>query len=195
MLSHQRRRRTPRDRGAVLVEAAIAFPVLMLIILGTVEAGFYFSSQSTTTTSSRDGARYATAFYAVKADKVAVGNEIKGEVEADLRALTGQGTPVQMWIYKATSSGDPAGGLSCTANCLRYTWNGATGEFDYQPGTSHVWSTVDACITAGSPALDEVGVMVEVSHQLLSGAFGSGQRTVRERSVLRLEPLPTNQCT
>ena len=179
----------------MLVEAAVAFPVLILIILATIEVGFYFSSQSTTTTASRDGARYATAFYAVKADKLAVGDEIKGEVERDLRALSGQGTPVQMWIYRATASGDPTGGLSCTANCLRYTWNPGTGVFDYQPATSHPWTTVDACITAGSPGLDEVGVMVEVRHQLLSGAIGSGQRTVRERTVLRLEPLPTSQCT
>lgn len=191
----RRPRRARGDRGAVLVEAAIAFPVIMLIILGTIEAGFYFSSQSTTTTSTRDGARYATAFYAVKADKVAVGSEIKAEVEGDLEALSGRGTPVQMWIYKATASGDPTGGLSCTANCLRYTWNPTTEVFDYEPGTSHVWSTVDACITSGNPTLDEVGVMVEVAHRLLSGAFGTGQRTVRERTVLRLEPLPTSQCT
>ena len=178
----------------MLVEAAIAFPVMILIVLAVIEVGFYFSSESTTTTATRDGARYATAFYAVKADKVAVGNEIKREVEDDLDALTGQGTPVQMWIYRATASGEPTGGLACTASCMRYAWNATTREFDYQPGTSHVWTAVDACITAGSPSLDEVGVMVEVRHDLLSGAIGSGQRTVRERTVLRLEPLPTSQC-
>jgi Flp pilus assembly protein TadG len=176
----------------VLVEAAIILPILLLITLAVTEFGFYFASSSTTTSSSRDGARYATAYYATRADKLGVGDDIRVIVEKDLEALTGQGTPAQMWIYKSAANGLPIGGLECTADCMRYSWDGS--RFVFQPGSSAVWTVVDACSTTTSRAIDEVGVMVEVRHDLFTGAIGNGSKTVRERTVQRLEPLPTTQC-
>lgn len=182
------------DEGAALVEGAIVIPVLIAITLAVIEFGMLFSSVSTTTSASRDGARYATTFYATRADKIAVGNDIRAVVEHDLKALTNQGRPQQLWIYKATPSGMPTGGVECTADCLRYTWSEIDGEFVFQPGTSSVWTNVDACFDSATRTIDEVGVMVEVRHNLLTGVIGSGDRVLRERTVLRLEPLPTNQC-
>jgi hypothetical protein len=187
-------RRLRGDDGAALVEGAIVIPVLLAITLAVIEFGMLFSSVSTTTSASRDGARYATTFYATRADKVAVGNDIRAVVEHDLKALTNQGQPVRMWIYKANASGQPTGGLECTADCLRYSWSPTDGEFVYQPGSSSVWTNVDACFDTATRTIDEIGVMVEVRHDLLTGVVGSGNRVLRERTVLRLEPLPTNQC-
>lgn len=175
-----------------LTEAVFILPVLFAITLAVTEFGFYFSSSSTTIAASRDGARYGTAFYATRADKLAVGDEIRGVVEEDLGVLTGQGVPVQMWIYKAAPGGLPIGGLACTDDCMRYTWDGS--EFVFQPGSSAIWTVVDACATTASPEIDDIGVMVEVRHDLLTGVIGGSDRTIRERTVLRLEPLPTTQC-
>lgn len=188
-----RRARTTGDDGVALLEAAIVFPVIMMVILAVIEFGMLFSSTSTTTSSTRDGARYATAFYAVRSDKVAVGDEIRATVERDLGALTGQGEPVRMWVYRATpATGEPSGGVACGSDCLRYTWDTSTNHFVYD-ATSVPWSglSVDACL----PTLDEIGVMVEVRHDMLTGVIGSAPKTIRERTVLRLEPLPTSQCS
>ncbi len=189
-----RRRRARGHRGAVLVEAVFALPILFGLTFAVIEFGMYFSSSSTTISSTRDGARYATAHFATRADKLAVGDDIKAVVEDDLAALTGQGTPTQMWIYKATASGMPAGGLECTSDCMRYTWDDVNDEFDYQAGSSSLWTVVDACSTTLSPAVDDVGVMVEVRHSLITGVIGNADKTIRERTALRLEPLPTHQC-
>ena len=187
-------RRLRSDGGATLVEAAIVLPVLFLVLLAVVEFGMLFSTTSTTTSSTRDGARYATAHYAVRSDKVAVGAEIRDVVVGDLKALTGMATPVRMWVYKAGADGLPATNpTTCATNCLRYSWNSATGTFDYDVGSSP-WTAIDACVTVASPRLDDLGVMVEVDHETFTGVIGSGVKTIKERTVLRLEPLPTTQC-
>ena len=46
------------------MEAAFAIPVLLLILLGTMEFGLVFASGSVTTGSSRSGARLAATSYA-----------------------------------------------------------------------------------------------------------------------------------
>lgn len=181
------------DGGASLLEAALTFPVVMAIILAVIEFGMLFSTTSTTTSATRDGARYATSVYAVRSDKIVVGDEIRAVVEDDLQALTGLGTPVRLWVYKADANGDPTGGPTCATNCLRYTWDTGSNEFVFDVGSSP-WTIVDACTTVASPALDEIGVLVEVDHSLLTGVIGAGDRTIKEQTVLRLEPLPTLQC-
>ena len=47
------------DRGAALVELAIALPLLMMLILGMVSAGIAFNNQLALTHSAREGGRYA----------------------------------------------------------------------------------------------------------------------------------------
>lgn len=190
------RRRARGERGAVLVESAFVLPVLLFLTLAVIEFGFFFSTKSTTVNSTRDGARFATAYYAVKADKVDVGNDIKTIVERDLKAYTGMATPTQMWIYRADSAGLPVGGDACNTDCMLYTWNGASEQFDYVNNPGSLWTSaeVDACVTSASPGLDEVGVMVEAEHRLITPVLPGSTRTLRERTVLRLEPLPTQQC-
>lgn len=181
------------QRGATLIEAAIVMPLVFLITLAVLEFGLAFATISTTTSASRDGARYATTFFATKPDKLAVSHEIREVVERDLGSLT-SATPRWLWIYKATPSGEPIGGRECTTDCFRFEWNSSAGGFVYRSDLSNPWSLVNACFSMAN-TIDEVGVMVEVDHHLLTTAIGRGVRTIRERTVLRLEPLPTYQCT
>jgi Flp pilus assembly protein TadG len=47
------------ERGATLIEAAIAIPLLLLFIFGLVEFGRYVTMTSTVTNASREATRYA----------------------------------------------------------------------------------------------------------------------------------------
>ncbi len=49
------RRRQNRERGAVLVEAAIAIPLLLILIFGAVEAGMAWEAKSSSTAGLRTG--------------------------------------------------------------------------------------------------------------------------------------------
>jgi len=48
------------DRGAELIELAIVFPILMLLVAGMVDFGFLFQRYETVTNAAREGARVAT---------------------------------------------------------------------------------------------------------------------------------------
>lgn len=48
------------DRGAELIELAIVFPILMLLLAGMVDFGFLFQRYEVVTNAAREGARIAT---------------------------------------------------------------------------------------------------------------------------------------
>jgi hypothetical protein len=49
------------DRGATLVEAAIALPLLLLLIFGVVDFGRFMAANSAVNTATREAARFASA--------------------------------------------------------------------------------------------------------------------------------------
>jgi Flp pilus assembly protein TadG len=53
----ERRRHSDGERGAVAVEFALVFPVLILIILGILEFGFGYHAWDVTQNAAREGAR------------------------------------------------------------------------------------------------------------------------------------------
>jgi Flp pilus assembly protein TadG len=52
-------RRTRRDRGAVAVEFALLFPILLMLVFGMIDFGRALNAQITITQASRTGARLA----------------------------------------------------------------------------------------------------------------------------------------
>lgn len=187
-------RRFAGDQGAVLVEAAFIFPIVFFICLAIMEYGMLFAAQSTTQSATRDGARFASANFAVAGSNQAAADQVMSAVSQDLSARTGFDTPLQMLVYKADASGNPVSGTlqSCSASCYHYTWNGSTFVFDM---SSPTWTNPQACIGASpaSATIDSIGVYVEMRHNFITGAFGSSQ-TMKEHTVSRLEPLPLSQC-
>jgi hypothetical protein len=186
------------ERGAALIEAAFVIPVLVVIVLGIMEFGLVFASTSTATQASRSGTRVAAVQYAAagttsQAQRTAT-DSIAAAVSADLKGLGGA-TPVGIAIYKvdpASTSGLPVGGNpganlvgGCTDRCVRYTWNGTT--LAYSSGS---WTDPDAC----GATIDSIGVYVQANHRYVTGLLGS-TRTVTGKTVMRLEPLSTDQCT
>ncbi|MBW1991115.1 MAG: pilus assembly protein [Deltaproteobacteria bacterium] len=57
-----RGRRQARERGVVTVEFALLLPLIVLILVGLVEAGHLWHLQHTITNASREGARAAIVF-------------------------------------------------------------------------------------------------------------------------------------
>lgn len=184
------------QRGAVLIEAALILPVLMVFLLGIMEFGLVYASGATANGASRSGARLAATNYApaglVAANQRAAADEIAAAVSADLKNLS-NAEPIGMTIYKAVGGdGAPAGGFpgdnmvgGCTTNCFRYTWNGSTMVY-----SSGGWANPDAC----GLTVDSIGVFVQVRHDYLTDMIGTS-RTVNGHTVMRLEPLPTDQCS
>ena len=71
------------DRGAVLVEAALCIPLLLLVILGAIEAGFGWEAKSSTTAGARSGVlRAATGGGAPDTD-LRILQAVVGEVGAE----------------------------------------------------------------------------------------------------------------
>jgi Flp pilus assembly protein TadG len=54
---HVRRRRLRAERGAELIEFAVAFPLLFFLVAGIVDFGFMFHNYEVVTNAAREGAR------------------------------------------------------------------------------------------------------------------------------------------
>ena len=159
------------------------FPILMLITFGIIEFGMAYGNAATVSSATRSGARLGATGYTGSADKPAFVATIGTAVSDDLSALS-SGTPVEMWVYRATT-GIPT---ACTAanRCWLLTWNTTTKKWGTPVGG---WSDPDACGTT----LDSIGVYVKAQHKFFSGFFGSS-KIITYRTLVRVEPLPSDQC-
>ena len=72
------------ERGAVAVEMAMLLPLLLLIVLGTVEFGRVLNVQVSMTQAAREGARYAAIHY-----KDTSGFDVTAKTLAAAPSLTG----------------------------------------------------------------------------------------------------------
>jgi hypothetical protein len=183
-----------------MVEAALVLPVIVLLVLGIMEFGLLFTSYSTTTAASRSGARLAATAYSQAGTSTTAqdtaAEQIALATAADLEVLN-NAEPIGMAIYEVSSSstdGAPTGGFpgpgmtgGCTSNCIRFTWDPSTGTFDRSSGS---WTDADAC----GAVVDSIGVYVQSEHTYISGLLGA-TRDVDGHTVMRLEPLPADQCS
>lgn len=55
------RRRLRREEGANLVEAAIALPMLLMLIFGVIDGARYIAARNTVNSASHEGARYGSS--------------------------------------------------------------------------------------------------------------------------------------
>ena len=79
-------RRGPRDRGAAAVEFALVLPLLLLLVLGGIDYGIYFSDSMALRDAARAGAR--TPAVDPEADLAAIAQA----VEEDASGATGDAT-------------------------------------------------------------------------------------------------------
>src|SRR3954453_3454683 len=95
------------QRGAALVEAAIIFIPLCIIVFGIIEYGFVFKDSLTLSSATRAGARAASAMpgppQTAFMDYVSAAT---GKAASAANFKAGD----QMWIYLAQDDGTPANG-------------------------------------------------------------------------------------
>ena len=77
------KRRWSNERGAVLVEAALAVPILLFVILGAVEAGMAWEAKSATTSGVRTGLLRAASIGDQPETDLRILQSIVGEIGAD----------------------------------------------------------------------------------------------------------------
>lgn len=68
MLTRRPTRRTPRRRGAALIELSICIPLIIVITFGSIEASNAIFLQQTLTEAAHEGARTATSIGKTEAD-------------------------------------------------------------------------------------------------------------------------------
>jgi Flp pilus assembly protein TadG len=183
------RLRLRSERGAVAVEAALVTPLVMALIFGLVEFGFFFKDYLSTSSAVRTGVRVASANprYAGYAQATADRVQFSGS------ALS-YDTVQELWVYKANPTNDfPIGysDFSTCATCTKFQWDGT--KFVPIAGSTWASDTQVACVGAGGPP-DRIGVYMKVRHDAITG-FVFSTLTISESAVMRLEPIPpTNGC-
>jgi hypothetical protein len=106
MATLTRSRRASSERGAELIEFALVFPMLLLVMLGIVDFGFLFQRYEVVTNAAREGARVAIlAGY----DE----DDVEARVQQFLTASGLTGTPVTT-VY-------PAAGVDVGGKCITLT--------------------------------------------------------------------------
>lgn len=210
--------RPPRCRGesgTAIVEAAIATPVVFLLLFGVLEFGNLFFAYETVTNGTTAVARSA----AIQGDDAAADYEI---VQAAKKALSGVNKDriVRMVIWDATprsgcsgsqcqgpGSTVPAGCTvsSSTERCNVYTpgvhWDNSltAAAFDCNPNPAPNYAN-SWCPTTRKTAQNPptgctvdcitpsyLGIMIEYRHDWITGLFG-GSVTIKETKITRLEP-------
>ncbi len=179
--------RRAKERGATLVEAALVFPILILIVMGTLEIGLAFKDYLTVSYISREGARLGALAGDDPAADCAILRGIGGlATSGDLARID------EIQIFKA-DEGSGNQGLTNTATYVpgndptvcNVPSTPADG-WDINPVN---WSPTSRQTTVGSDALDIIGVRVIMTRSWVTGfpPF-RGTFQVDETTLTRLEP-------
>jgi Flp pilus assembly protein TadG len=175
------------ERGAVLVEAAIVIPILMMITLGIIEYGGAYRENAAVAGAARAGARVASSLPKTDFGCTAPCSDSALTVAAAVSSAMqsfGSNAPQQLWIYKVGGAGNTPPFTSCTF-CVGYNWDSSTKSFGgTKLGTGWLATKQNAC-ASGPP--DQIGVYVKTKHTAITRMFG-GDRMLTGTTIMRLEP-------
>ena len=177
-LIRSRRNGEPRDRGAVLVEAAIAIPILLVVILGSVEMGFAWDAKSATVSGARTATLRAASLGGDPATDLRVLQSVIGEIGAD-----NVGRLNDVIIFDA-STGDRQQAIDdCRNNmgvCVRY--DNANMLFDNIVASTVTSASFDDgtnTLFANGTDMPPTGYACDPgANKVDSGSFCAGARTV-----------------
>lgn len=120
-----------RPRGAAAVEFALVLPLLLTILFGTIEWGYYFFNREIVINSAREGARAGSLQYAPPTNPATVA------VDTASTYLTNAGLSTARATITAVN---PAGTCPAGSSCVRvqYTLPTLTGFLDALLGSTRV---------------------------------------------------------
>lgn len=201
ILRRRRRAVGDRQRGAIAVEAALVFPIILLLALGVIEWSLVLRDQIEVTSVARAGARTASSLAPLHPWSPPPTPFTRQVVDAMEKAATSlpRGSIDHILVYKAAADGKPlSGSFSCATadtTCDSYSWdpssNGGLGDWVAAAGSSWTGSDINSC--QGDPAITSVGVALRFKHTMLSGLFGSS-RVISSYTVMRFEPQTPGRC-
>jgi len=202
-------RRQHDERGAGLVEMALIFPLLVLLVFGIFEFGMAWKSSLTVSNALRSGARatansgedreadYNGVTAAVSAMANIDGAEVTKLVIYKSNTTNGDVPPACLTAGAAAAGGVSSGTLTAGVRCNVYDATDLAGldPSDFGGTTSCLTGSLDEvwCPTGregGQSAVDGadyVGVYMEVDQAFQTGLFGDGI-TIEDGTVMRIEP-------
>lgn len=196
MIGRIRFRSRGAERGQSLVEMALILPVLLIIVLGTLEFGFIFDHHLSLEYATREGARAGSALGQGGAG-CADADEVDDRIVAALqRVLTSPGSPVaskldmvdEIRIFRAGADGQESGGVN--------VWEYAAGLGPVVDGVPlnfrELSSGWDACSrNNGAANPDSIGVAITYRYNFQTPArafLGQTTLTMTDQTVMQLNP-------
>lgn len=190
-----------RERGAIMVEAVMVFPILIVMMMGSLEFGMAWRDSTTVATALRASARTAAT----------QGNDGAADyysLQALKAGLSGIPTAAigRIVVYNATTNSAPdpvclsmtaPGGQTGTRACNVYTGASlslASTSFSSTATGSCPASAVDRYFcpltrnVVQATGTDYIGVYIQVRHDFVSRLFGANL-TIKDKLIVRLEPL------
>jgi len=106
---NSRKRNLRSERGAELIEFALVFPLLLMVVLGIVDFGFMFQRMQVMTNAAREGARMAVLPGYATAD---VKERVKNYVETGGVPTTSNNPDIDVtpWTIPTTNGGPTMAG-------------------------------------------------------------------------------------
>jgi len=190
-----RRRDEARERGQSLVELALILPLLVMIVIGTLEFGFVFDHHLTLEYATREGARAGAAL--AHGGSGPPGCQGASEVDPRIvaavqRVLTSPGSPIELdevqeiHIYNSGPDGE-----ELATNIWRYS-AGMGPTVDGTPLNFVQFSVAWGACSRNNGAVNpqSVGVSITYTYDYRTPfrvLFGSGL-TMTDRTVMQLNP-------
>jgi Flp pilus assembly protein TadG len=194
------RSRARGDDGAVLVEAALVFPLLILLVFGIMDIGFGFRDRLTVQTAIRSGVRAGSALGNDRAADYEVLQGIRSAI-ADIpsskierivvfRSATVAGTvPAQCAAGTSTSNGTEPCNVYTAADLVRPRSDFA-GTNSCDPTAPDASWCPTSRETRASVGTDYIGVWISVQHDQVAGVLPVAGVKIVDTVVMRIEPDP-----
>ncbi|SFC43779.1 TadE-like protein [Nocardioides terrae] len=162
--------------GAVVFEAALLTPLLVVIMLGIVEMALLMRDNVALNSLIHTGGKAATSF-AVDADRPAATvadapattlSDLTASAIEQAKTTLSKDSISELWVYEANPAGFPLRNgtdhfARCDDGCAAYAWDADAQEF-HRTGGRLGAHDIDAC---GS----SFGVYVKANHSFLTGVF------------------------
>ena len=104
------------EAGAALVELAIALPLLVVILVGTIDFGRAFRTAMIVTNAARAGAQFGSRSVAASGDTSGMQN-VADAVLAANGMTTGPASAASQACFCASDAGLYAGSVACSSTC------------------------------------------------------------------------------
>ncbi len=162
-----------------MIEMALVFPILVLLIVGMLELGMAFKDFLTVSHAAREGSRVG-AFVgdALDADCQILLATVAALNPGDVNRLQ------RIEIYKADSNGN-----QITSKTNTWTYQSGDPNDCLSWSEAVTWPSTSRQVTAGPTPLDIIGVRVILDRSWITGFPPFvGSYTIDETTIIRMEP-------